>query len=349
MSVIRIPVGLFDEVLGNERDAGTVFELEPREWYSTRGMRAFSSLDYCGLAPGCTLRGNGATLALVAPASEAQTEVLTGGSRSSECSDPVVVSDLNIVTDPTRPTVGLHIWGAGTRVSRVNVSGVYGSRLLSVPNEGFGIILNNSGTADGFDGDCRIEDCSVGAVTNAYACAIYLGVEQRAGSTLRPSRVSGCNTYVSGGGKSHCGFGVNSRTEILDCTSQGFTRPFFSDTGSGADSTIARCSAWDVDVAVELQALGSDFRSGLVVRDCFFRFGTPAGGYVAGAVFVGAVSGVEIIDCVFEGSAAVPSYKGSGNGASCGPVRVSASTAWRGPSVWQAPQLANGAAAWITI
>lgn len=348
MATIRVPSGVFDETLLANRSPGTVFELEPRGWYWTRGMRAFADLDYIGLAPGCTIHGNGASLQLVAPASEAQTEVLTAGSRTYYCADPVAIQDLNIVSDPARPTVGLHVWGAGARVSRVHVAGIWGSRELPIPNEGFGILVNNAGLATGFDGDSTVSDCSVSVESGAYANAIYLGVEQRAGATLRPSRVTDCNVYVIDGGKSHCAFGVNSRTTIQDCTSQGFTRPFFSDTGSGADAVIRRCSAWDVDIAVELQTAGSDFRSGLLVQDCHFRFGNPAGGYVAGAVFVGSVSGVELRDCVFEATAAAPAYKGSGSGIGCGPVRVTAATVWSGAS-WQAPQLANGASGWITI
>ncbi len=346
--IVRVPPGTFDETLAANRMPGTVFELEPRSWYFTRGMRAFLDFDYCSLAPGCSLVGNGATLQLTADAAEAQTEVLTGGSRSFTCPHPVEVSDLKIVSDITRPTVGLHIWGGGARVNRVDVSGIWGDRNLSAPNEGFGIIVNNAGESSDFDGGSTVENCSVSVESGAYACAIYLGVEQRAGATLRPSRVEDCNVFVSGGGVSHAGFGINSRTTIRDCTSQGFTRPFFSDTGSGSDSRIQWCSAWDVDIAVELQALGDTFRSGLLVQDCQFHFrSSPPGGYVAGAVFVGPVSGVELRDCVFEGAGlVVPAYKGSGNGAACGPVRVSASTQWLG-ATWQAPQLANGAAAWI--
>lgn len=218
---------------------------------------------------------------------------------------------------PVLPVKALHVHGSGASISDVTVRYVNGDRKV-LEGEGFGILVSAQYTGQHAGmtaeiGGATIERCRVEVNAGAYACGIYPGFapEARAvdpiGQTVLPSVVRDCAVVCRGGfgARGHCGFGLNHRTRFERCTSSGLNRPFFSDTGSGADCVIEQCHADGATVALELRgSVVSDYRLRYDVRDSTFVLdGAEGAGYVAALVMADdtATKECRFGDIVFEG------------------------------------------------
>lgn len=215
------------------------------------------------------------------------------------------------------PVKALHVHGSGARISDVLVRYVTGDRKV-LEGEGFGILVGAQYTGQyaamtAEIGGATIERCRVEVNSGAYACGIYPGFAPELvpsnfiDQTVLPSVVRDCVVVCRGGfsARGHCGFGLNHRTRFERCTSSGLNRPFFSDTGSGADCVIEQCYADGASVALELRgSVVSDYRQRYDIRDSTFVLdGASGAGYVAGLVMADdtATKECRFGDIVFEG------------------------------------------------
>lgn len=280
-----------DAWLRHNRVPGTIFRLG-MGLYVTRGMYAFADLDYCMLAPDCSLIGEGmhatriALLDPLIPANSTYTEVLTAGARNG-VSAYCEVSKLTIdaccpatSARPARATVGLHIWSSEATCTDLRVERVWGTRATS-PGEGFGILINNCGELGDHDGGHRIANCQVEADEGAYCCGIYPGLIRR-NIPLHLSIVDGCIAASKGTAAqpAHAAYGVNSGVAFRHCQSIGkWDYALYSDTDSGDGVSMSDCSLAAGFVGVSFVATTYDanakpagmYRRGIIIRNSEIR------------------------------------------------------------------------------
>jgi hypothetical protein len=281
---ITIPPGSIDTVLRNNRQPGTTFQLMEGE-YTTQGGFAFESNDLCVLAPGCFLIGAGSHLTKIKARNvdtkiggkDAQyVELLTGGARTKGVSHAMRMEGFTLDCSEIKvPTVAIHIYSTCATVKDVVVQDVVGMRVWSGEvNEGFGILVNNAAEAlaDGGNSivDCRVITRALAGVEN-YITAVYMGCVKRPGLLHMANHVT--NVQVLAPTPAHAGFGVNDRTTITDCTSEGFIRAIFCDTDNAADVLVRNFSAWDCNWALDFRAVAEGtLRTRMVVADSRFVF-----------------------------------------------------------------------------
>jgi hypothetical protein len=277
MKIIIPPGTCIDPILKANRRPDTDFILEAGR-YTTQGCFAFPEYDLCMLAGGQTLSGAGKNktfLMLDNPVLRHEgkptgyTEVITGGSRTAkEDGDCVEISGLDVFC-PTHhhqssliPVIGIHLWSSHAKVSNVSVTGVWGDRSLPVPNEGFGIIINNPYQVWGGAGGNIIEDCFVELRPGAYACGVYMGILDGNPRSNVQSRID--RTDVTGQ-DCHAGFGVNCNTVITECSVEGVDRAIFCDT----QVLVGDMSARDIKWALDLRA----YKNETAIQDILFQGG----------------------------------------------------------------------------
>lgn len=264
------------------------------------------------------------------------------------------------------PVKALHVHGSGARISGMRVVDVWGDRQV-LEGEGFGILVGaeydgvNAGLTTEIGG-AVIERCRVTIQPGAYACGIYPGFAPAAraldpiGQTVLPSLVRDCEVVCrsSFGTRGHCGFGLNHRTRFERCSVSGLARPFFSDTGSGADCSIHRCHADGATVALELRgSVVSDFRERYTVTDSTFVLdGAEGAGYVAALVLADdtATKECRFGDVVFEGCRFVNASPFTGHVGSSTARKVTGPVVFKGCTFagrWDRAQA--DAAGWITV
>lgn len=352
MKIIIEPGTCIDPVLKANRQFDTEFVLEPGDYY-TRGCFNFPEHDLCMLADGQSLTGaaSGKTrLILDTPVLEhngkptGYTEVLTGGLRTKPgISLGVRINGLTVDANSNGnvgiPLVGVHLWGADCVVRDVCVDNIWGYRKLPVPNEGFGIIINNPINAEGGTGNNVIEDCTVCMLGDAYACGVYMGCTEPTGVYRHPNRVT--RTHVNGGHSSHAGFGVNCNTLLDDCSVQGVDRAVFCDTDSIRQVQVRNMTARDIKWALDLRA----YKDETVIQDIlvtggFFLFRQDSPKDWAQAVLLednrekpvcGRIENVRFVGSTFRAGKTMAS-KGRITGHTDMPLFESCQ--WMGPATW---------------
>jgi len=257
--------------------------------------------------------------------------LLTAGSRVDPSADIAVSSlelDAKILSYPVK---ALWILGAATLVEDVRVVGLWGSRSVT-EGEAFGILLNNA-PMNKVDGGVKIKSCQVEAVPGSYACAIYPGIESRAGKTLNASSVENCRVVCPStpATRSHCGYGLNSLTTFENCVSHGFARGFFSDTGCGGQVSILNCTITGCHVGFELRSSLPEWdRRGLFVDNCTVVCDGSQAGWVAGVVLADdspdsqtdkpIIDGVVVKNSTFYNTSSDVGHVGSSKGSRIAPV-----------------------------
>lgn len=354
MKIILEPGTCIDPVLKANRQFDTEFVLEAGDYY-TRGCFNFPEHDLCMLADGQSITGAGigkTRLILDTPVLEyngkptGYTETLTGGLRTKPgMSFGVRINGLTV--DANRggnsgiPLIGIHLWGAGCRVADVRVSDIWGYRKLPVPNEGFGIIINNpadSGAAA--VGGNSIENCHVSMPRDSYACGVYMGCTEPAGAAFYPNRI--IHTHVDGESGSHAGFGVNGNTIISDCSVHGVDRAVFCDTDSIRQVQVRNMTARDIKWALDLRA----YKNETVIQDIlvaggFFLFRQDSPKDWAQAVLLednrekpvgGRIENVRFVGSTFRAGKTMAS-KGRITGHTDMPIFEGCQ--WMGPATWE--------------
>lgn len=345
MTPIPIPPGPIDTLLrAYEGD----FHLDPGE-YQTAGAWAFDPADLIMLRGASALRGAGSRrtrLSLHNPDDWIGTtpstyyQLLTGGGFRTPAWG-TEISGLHIAAAAPKPVKALQVWGAGVRIRDVFIDGLAGRRDV-LEGEAFGILINNAG-ANAVDGDNRVEDCRVLVQPGSYACAVYVGTE-----LLRVVYPDGLKTHdrallwsevrdtaaisvTTPENRSHCAFGINSRTRLTRCAAHGFERAIFSDTGDGIDAEIRDFYASGCSIGVEFRSTHPTWeRKRFLVENSTFVFGGGKGGYVAGLVLVDGgeaaprmepkIGDIVFRRCRFINQSGQPGHVGSSSGPSVAPA-----------------------------
>ena len=364
MTTVEIPPGPIDPYLRALRDPGTTFLLRDGR-YQTRGCFGFSDLDFCMLAPGCSLVGMGVERSFISVESpileyeDRRTEyfeALTGGARSRGESSCVLLSDFTISMGFQRvPSVGIHLWTSRASVKRVAVDRVWGDRDHAGPvKEGFGILINSSHAA-AFDGGHIVEDCGVSFAESArenYGTGIFIGCVRRSVPMLG-SRVRGATLITLGSSTAHAAIAGNDDVQFSDIRIAGrWVRAFFCDTGPVRRVDVSRVVAdtvqWALDVRV---AQPGDVREQITIRDSQFYFAVPTSGGWVQALLAADESGPaatpiqEIVfeNCRFDARGIPLASAGRTRGPAVGPV-VMRNCQWVG--AWQSPIQQMSAKPW---
>jgi hypothetical protein len=344
MNPITIPPGSIDPVI---RSYEGEFQLGRGE-YVTAGAWAYGT-DFTMLRGSSVLRGSGSrntVLRLANPGDFIGTipctyyQLLTGGGYLTP-GKRTEVSGLSVDAAAAKPVKAIQVWGTGVQIRDVVVVNLSGRREV-LEGEGFGLLVNNSGP-NAIDGGNRIENCLVQVVPGSYVCAVYMGTELTRtrypgvaiphDRTLLWSEVRDtvAVSVTNPENRSHCGFGINSRTRLIRCQAHGFDRAIFSDTGDGIDAEIREFYASGCSIGVEFRSNSAAWpRRRILVEDSTFVFGGGKGGYVAGLVLVddtpkGTSARAEMSDIVFRGCRFVnesgqPGHVGSSSGAAIAPA-----------------------------
>lgn len=366
MKNIKIQAGDdLDQALKSNREPGTEFRLSPGV-HRTRGAFGFPEFDFCMLAPECTLAGaepNKTVISVEKPLLyvglnfTGYLECFTGGARTKGESTHITMRDLTLdLTQVHLPTVGLHIWSSRPTLENIRVKEVKGYRNWPTkPNEGFGILVNNSFYEREVGGGARVEGCYTehptlednGTQFENYSTGIYVGYV-RGAAPLLTSKVEGCSTS---GLDYHCGFAFNDHTDLLNCETHGARRAIFGDTGHVRCSTVKRLKAYDVGWALEFQdsVLGNR-RHAIVIEESRFQF-RHIDGWAQGILVVAenthsTTEGVHVTCCTFikpevDGSLS----KGRSRGAGARAI-ISSDNLWIGP--WKTAECQTGAQPWVS-
>jgi hypothetical protein len=317
MKTITIPAGqCIDSFLKRNREPGTVFLLGKGTYY-TSGAFDFEAHDFCMLAPGCSLSGEGpfrTRIALMNPVTEhggkktGYVEVLTGGARSMGSSTGINMQGFRLsVGDYAGPTVAIHVYSSNASISDIHVEDVVGFREWpTTPNEGFGMIVEN-GFEPGarYEGGNTIARCRVvmRKVTGEnYSNGISVGTVRRQVPLLR-STVIDCEVVAD---DVHCGYAFSDHVDIIDCKVYGARRAIFADTKPIRSSRVIGMHAQDVGWAMELRTMGgADVRSCITLEGSFFAF-KHFGGYSQGILLCddskdnsGLFENVAVKNCTF--------------------------------------------------
>lgn len=247
----------FDAVLKKYR-SNTRFVLQPGTYY-TRGCWAFGDCDYCNLGADCELIGSGSAVTTIKLAEDYADKVGTSpavymetfiaGSRSDRSDRLVIEGILFDATCAGLPSSGLHTYSTGCRIEDVRVIGIRGdwTKMIGqqVGIEAFGILQNRSPNSP-VHGGCRILGCRVDVPAGEYATAIFCGIVSTAPlkDDITQSVMRDCiatSSQAPTGKQSHASFACNMMTLMDSCTSFGFDRFFFCDTGEVSDVQIRNC------------------------------------------------------------------------------------------------------------
>jgi hypothetical protein len=167
--------------------------------------------------------------------------VLTGGNRTSgskvSSANHLKIEGITLECESNLPTIGIQVWTSNAVIQDVIVKNISGN--FSTKMEGFGILVNNSGNVNEFDGGHIVRDCKVYSKENSYVTGIYVGCLRR-NVPLETSLIENCKSlcYSSSLSNCHAAFGINSNLIVNHCESYGFENVFFNDTGDSYDVQI---------------------------------------------------------------------------------------------------------------
>lgn len=289
---VRIPSdSVIDDYLRIHREP-TVFHLEPGPYY-TSGAFGFVDLDCCMLASGCKLIGAGnenTTIWLESPITHVNgenanyCEALTGGARKVGSAARIRMEGFTLKVPQALPVVAIHIWGELSTVQDVRVNGVVGVRDWPTrPNEGFGILMANSGEPGEINGGNSVINCEViqpDIGKENYSTGIYIGMIRNGKPMLR-SRIENCAVLSNDG---HAAYAFNDDTDVIDCQSYGHRRAIFMDTGPVRCSSVRGLNAQEVGWGMDLrQYHPGDIRQAITVSDSEFGF-RLIGGHAQGVL-----------------------------------------------------------------
>lgn len=292
---ISIPPGQIDDYLKNYRYPCR-FILQNGK-YTTRGIwNFFPNFDGCMLPPGSELIGQGSALTQLELSNTVNVvnnqnalyhTVLTAGNRTAGSkvlpANYCRISGITIECECKLPVIGIQIWSSNVTMEDVvvkNIQGDFPSRM-----EGFGILVNNSGTENEFDGGHILRDCKVYSKPNSYVTAIYVGCLKRK-IPLETSVIENCKSlcyFSTGNSHSHAAFGINSNLIMNNCESCGFDNVVFNDTGDTENVQINNGMFKNVGYAfVVLRANDSGFhRQNIKATNCFMEFSNSKHDHVA--------------------------------------------------------------------
>lgn len=292
---ISIPPGQIDDYLKNYRYPCRFILQKGR--YTTRGIWNFlPNFDGCMLPPGSELIGEGSSLTqlelfntvnTVNGTSALYNTVLTAGNRTTGSkvspANYCNISGITIECDSNLPTTGIQVWSSNVTMEDVvvkNIQGDFSSRM-----EGFGILINNSGNENEFDGGHVLRDCKVYSKPNAYVNGIYVGCLKR-NVPLETSIVENCKalcystTPIS---NCHTAFGINSNLILNNCESYGFENVIFNDTGDTYNVQINNSVFRNVGYSfITLRANDTGWnRQNIKATNCFVEFSNTKYDHVA--------------------------------------------------------------------
>lgn len=306
---IHIPPGVvIDPILRANRANGTTFHLATGDYF-THGHAAFADLDFCMLAPGCSIIGAGQykTHLRLMNSNDGYSEILTGGSRTGKESPTIspaqmVVADLTVdASGKKEATIGVHLWTEFSLVERVGVRGIGGDRTLSVPNEGFGILLNNGHHRPwNSDGGHCVRDCVITA--SSYATACYVGCVSRPDVPMSHSLVE--RVQCLGRHNAHAAFAANQWTTFRYCNAEGFTRGLFMDTDSVGNVVVSRGAFRNIAIGLEIRGeVPGVSVLDFLIQSTSFQFAPQGWGQAFLLVSLHdtvRMSGVRMADCTFR-------------------------------------------------
>lgn len=302
MTTIQIPNGAdLDPYLRAHRH-DTRFLLGAGQYYSA-GAAAFADLDYCALAPGCELIGDGALhtrILIDVPANlPPQVEGLTAGSRTGE-SETVTLRDFTVEPADSGALgrsgfVGVHVWSDHCRISGLRIHGVTGTRPArgesALPSrEGFGLLVNEAGRSEGSGGmhiecvEVHLRDAAPSESEELYVCGAYVGLAH----PVRPSHVSQIAVVNRSKVSAHAAFGLNGGILGSHWVNVGrWNRALYCDVTGGSYSRISQSELWAERVGVELRGgAGVTWREITVDSSRFNLCPTGYDDYAAGLVLV---------------------------------------------------------------
>jgi len=253
----------FDDIFRLRRGANT-FLVQPGI-YLTQGCYAYPQNGWAMIDPNSSLIGVGGSEATsivlaanyisINPQSGQpikQVETIIGGGSAASGSERMQVSGFRIdVNNSLLPVLGLHTFSSGSNVFDVIVVGLIGDRTKPLPTdvawEGFGILVNDSPSSRG--GGSSIANCRAYMRTGSpktYVTGIYLG---SVAVQKNPNVIRDCyceapiptTTLPPNDAQFHAAFAANQNTLIQNCTSNGFIRFFYADTGDVGDIEITGC------------------------------------------------------------------------------------------------------------
>lgn len=291
---ISIPPGQIDDYLKNYRYPCR-FILQPGE-YTTRGIWNFNpNFDCCMIPPQSELVGAGSNLTLLRfkdtvvningkPAK--YHTLLTAGNRTPGSNvKPATygkISGITLDCKTNLPVIGIQAWSSNIIIDDVIVKNIWGD--WKTLWEGFGILINNSGNNNGFDGGHTIKDCRVYVLENAYANGIYIGCKLRDSSVLQTSVVTNCKSLCYDGVRNAgVGFGINSNTIFTSIEVDGFKNALFNDTGTTKNVIITNSVFKNISYGfLVLRAYDNGWdRQNIVVNNCNIQFSNVVSDHVA--------------------------------------------------------------------
>lgn len=333
---ISIPPGQIDDYLKNYRYPCRFVLQKGR--YTTRGIwNFFPNFDGCMLPPGSELIGEGSSLTqlelyntvnFVNNKTALYHTVLTAGNRTSGSrvsqANYCKISGITIECDSNLPTIGIQTWSSNVTVEDVvvkNVQGDFPSRM-----EGFGILINNSGNENEFDGGHILRDCKVYSKPNSYVTAIYVGCLKR-NIPLETSLIDNCKSLcysTSSLSKCHAAFGINSNLIINNCESYGYENAIFNDTNDTYNVQINNSMFKNIGYSfISLRANESGWnRQNIKAINCFVEFSNTKQDHVAVLICddqsstqdKSIMKNIIIDNCVIENKTHKTFYYGSVNG-----------------------------------
>lgn len=299
MTTVYIPPGSnIDHYLRTHR-SHTRFVLS-EGIYTTASAFAFADLDYTMLGNRCELIGAGQSKTIIwveafrdlIPKGAAQMECLTAGSRSQNSSRVELrgftLGRSSVGYDlPGFGIVGVHIWSDSCSVRDVGICSITGKRQAPgmASSEGFGLLVNQSGSPGLYVGGSTIEDVivTVGTAKPAgdehYVCGVYVGYP----NPHVPSSVRFISVVNPSDAPAHAAFGLNGGIMGSEWSCRGrWNRAIFCDVSGGSRSRVANSDLRAERVAMELRGAGVAWRD-IVLADSFIEL-APQAEYAAALV-----------------------------------------------------------------
>jgi len=285
----------FDRIFQENRGP-TLFLLAPGTYF-TRGAWAFAEENFAIIDPNSSIIGVGGSEATritlgvdyegtVNGQDATYIEALIGGN-SGQASDQMGFGGFTLDlsdADAAVPVSGIHAYSSGCTIADVRVVGVTGEWGAA---EGFGLLVNEA--KGGRGGGSKIVRCRVEATDeeDTYVTGIYLGSLFTGGA---PNAIEDCHASYKGtpvGKRAHAGFAANENTTVRGCTSAGFDRFLFCDTGNVGDLDVSGCRAEYGYCAIDLPAPASannriEYRRRIRVSGCTFLNAFPSTDHAIG-------------------------------------------------------------------
>lgn len=332
---ILIPPGQIDDYLKNYRYPCR-FVLQKGS-YTTRGIwNFFPNFDGCMISPGSELVGQGSSLTslelyntvnFVNGKPAEYNTLLTAGNRSSSSkvssASHAKIQGMTLNCESSLPVIGIQSWSSNVVVEDVVVKNIWGH--FPTRMEGFGILINNSGKENEFDGGHIIRDCKVYSKPNSYVTGIYVGCLKR-NIPLEMSLIENCKSlcYSSVTSSCHAAYGINSNVTLNNCESYGFENAIFNDTGDTYNVQINNSMFSNTGYSfISLRANSSGWnRRNIKATNCIVEFNNTKYDHVAALICddqsvtkdQSTMTNILAEYCIFENKTSAKFYCGSING-----------------------------------